>query len=99
MGICMSHAGYLLRATVSATFFTIVGILCKVLTVIINCMLWEKHATPQGIGFLFLCILGGTFYQQAPMRAAASVEIVKAKPDPAVQAPGPKKEVESSDRK
>lgn len=30
VGVCMSHAAYMLRDAVSATFFTIVGILCKV---------------------------------------------------------------------
>ena len=30
MGLGMSHASYLLREAVSATFFTIIGILCKV---------------------------------------------------------------------
>ncbi len=30
VGVCMSHSAYLLRDTVSATMFTIVGILCKV---------------------------------------------------------------------
>ncbi len=30
VGVCMSHASYLLREAVSATLFTIVGILCKV---------------------------------------------------------------------
>jgi solute carrier family 35 protein len=30
VGVCMSHASYLLRDAVSATMFTIVGIVCKV---------------------------------------------------------------------
>ena len=30
VGVCMSHAAYMLRDAVSATLFTIVGILCKV---------------------------------------------------------------------
>lgn len=30
VGVCMSHSAYLLRDAVSATLFTIVGILCKV---------------------------------------------------------------------
>lgn len=54
MGVCMSHAAYLLRDAVSATMFTIVGILCKIVTVIINCLIWDKHASPSGIGFLMV---------------------------------------------
>lgn len=30
LGVAMSHASYLLREAVSATFFTIIGIICKV---------------------------------------------------------------------
>ncbi|EFJ47374.1 hypothetical protein VOLCADRAFT_105165 [Volvox carteri f. nagariensis] len=69
MGICMSHSAYLLRDTVSATLFTIVGILCKIITVVINVLIWDKHATPAGIGFLLVCVFAGTFYEQAPKRA------------------------------
>ncbi|GIL98962.1 hypothetical protein Vretimale_4191 [Volvox reticuliferus] len=54
LGVAMSHASYLLREAVSATLFTIVGIICKVVTVIINVMIWDKHASPAGIGFLLL---------------------------------------------
>ncbi|GIL42294.1 hypothetical protein Vafri_312 [Volvox africanus] len=68
MGICMSHSAYLLRDTVSATLFTIVGILCKIITVVINVLIWDKHATPAGIGFLLVCVFAGTFYEQAPKR-------------------------------
>ncbi|KAG2450957.1 hypothetical protein HYH02_004229 [Chlamydomonas schloesseri] len=68
LGLGMSHASYLLREAVSATLFTIIGILCKVLTVIINVFIWDKHASPGGIACLMVCVLAGTFYQQAPKR-------------------------------
>lgn len=68
VGVCMSHAAYVLRDTVSATLFTIVGIICKVVTVIINLLIWDKHAAPEGIAFLSICVLAGTFYQQSPKR-------------------------------
>jgi len=44
VGLGMSHAGYLLRDHVSATTFTIVGILCKV----------RRH------GVLWLCVISNT---------------------------------------
>jgi len=72
VGVAMSHSSYYLRDTVSATFFTIVGILCKILTVIINMLIWDKHASPSGIGFLLVCVLAGTFYQQAPKRSGTA---------------------------
>ncbi|KAJ9517391.1 hypothetical protein QJQ45_016767 [Haematococcus lacustris] len=68
VGVCMSHSGYLLRDAVSATMFTLVGIICKIASVMINFLMWQKHATPEGIAFLMLCVLAGTFYQQAPKR-------------------------------
>ncbi|GLC45730.1 hypothetical protein PLESTF_000598600 [Pleodorina starrii] len=76
LGVAMSHASYLLREAVSATLFTIVGIICKALTVILNVMIWDKHASPAGIGFLLLCVSAGTFYEQAPKRPAASSPMV-----------------------
>ncbi|EFJ44859.1 hypothetical protein VOLCADRAFT_64353, partial [Volvox carteri f. nagariensis] len=54
LGVAMSHASYLLREAVSATLFTIVGIICKVVTVVINVVIWDKHASPGGIGFLLI---------------------------------------------
>mmetsp|Transcript_12815 Transcript_12815/g.34955 ORF Transcript_12815/g.34955 Transcript_12815/m.34955 type:complete len:347 (-) Transcript_12815:719-1759(-) len=69
VGLGMSHAGYLLRDHVSATTFTIVGIMCKIATVMINYMIWDKHANSQGMAFLLICVVAGTFYQQAPKRS------------------------------
>lgn len=69
-GLGMSHATYVLRNLVSATTFTVVGIMCKLSTVIINCMLWEQHANTSGISFLVVCLLAGTFYKQPPKRKA-----------------------------
>jgi len=68
VGVCMSHASYLLREATSATLFTVVGILCKILTVVINYFIWDKHASPEGIACLMLCLSAGTMYQQAPKR-------------------------------
>jgi hypothetical protein len=31
-------------------------------------MIWDKHASASGIGALCLCLLGGSLYQQAPLR-------------------------------
>jgi len=74
VGAAMSHSSYCLRDSVSATFFTIIGIMCKVLTVIINMLIWDKHASLAGIGFLLVCVVAGTFYQQAPKREYEKLE-------------------------
>lgn len=40
----------------------------KCLTVLLNTLIWDQHANPQGIFCLFICIAGGIIYKQAPMR-------------------------------
>lgn len=52
VGIAMSYSAFLLRAMVSATSFTVVGIMCKVATVVINCLIWDKHASALGLAAL-----------------------------------------------
>lgn len=40
---------------VSATYFSILGNVCKFITIIINFAIWDKHATPAGLGWLTVC--------------------------------------------
>ena len=67
-GVLMSYSQFLLRGLISATSFTVVGTMCKIGTVIINCMIWDKHASMEGLIALFVCIFSGLFYQQSPLR-------------------------------
>ena len=55
-GVLMSYSQFLLRGLISATSFTVVGTMCKIGTVIINCMIWDKHASMEGLIALFVCI-------------------------------------------
>lgn len=68
VGTGIGYSGWWCRAKVSATSFTLIGVLNKCLTVFMNVLIWDQHATPFGIASLFLCLIGGSFYQQAPMR-------------------------------
>ena len=68
IGVCMSYSAFLLRANVSATMFTVMGIMCKIGTVVINQVIWDKHASANGLAALLVCLLAGTFYKQAPRR-------------------------------
>jgi hypothetical protein len=43
----------------------------KVLTVAVNCIIWKRHASPVGILSLLVCLAGGFFYEQAPLRVEA----------------------------
>ena len=42
-GLGMSYFSFLSRAMVSATYFTVIGNMCKLLSVVINILLWDKH--------------------------------------------------------
>lgn len=68
----IGFTGWWARSLISATSFTVIGTVNKVLTVLINIMFWNKHASALGTFFLLTCLAGGAAYQQAPMRAAAA---------------------------
>ncbi len=59
---------WLCRGMVSATTFTLVGVVNKFLTVLLNVIIWDKHSSSWGLFAVCVCLLAGTFYQQAPRR-------------------------------
>jgi len=67
-GVFMSYFAFLARAAVSATSFTVIGNVCKILTVLINISIWDKHASPVGLSALLVCLAAAAAYQQAPFR-------------------------------
>lgn len=69
LGVGMSYFAWMARSLLSAASFTVVGNVCKVLTIAINVSLWDKHASAWGIGCLMFCLGAAFFYKQAPMRA------------------------------
>jgi GDP-mannose transporter len=68
VGVAISYAGFHLRSLVSATSFTVVGVLCKLATVLISRLIWSRSFTYLGYFGLTICILAGCFYDQAPKR-------------------------------
>lgn len=67
-GITLSFCGFWTRKEVSATKFTVIGNVCKFLTILLNYLLWDRHASETGI---FLIIVGIVFtfgYNQSPIR-------------------------------
>jgi len=68
LGAAMSYFAWMARSLLAATSFTIVGNVCKILTIAINVMIWDKHASITGVGFLLACLGAAYFYKQAPMR-------------------------------
>ncbi|GKY95369.1 hypothetical protein MPSEU_000498600 [Mayamaea pseudoterrestris] len=68
----IGYSGWWCRDKVSATTYTLIGVMNKCLTIILNLVVWDQHAPPGGILCLFLCLTGGMLYRQAPMRALPS---------------------------
>lgn len=69
VGTGIGYSSWWCRGLVSATSFTLIGVINKCLTVILNTLIWDQHAKPEGIFCLFVCIAGGMIYEQAPMRS------------------------------
>lgn len=74
VGTGIGYSGWWCRSKVSATSYTIIGVMNKCLTVMANCLIWDQHASPTGIACLSLCLVGGVFYRQAPMRKSYGME-------------------------
>jgi len=64
VGVAISYAGFNLRKAVSATSFTVIGVLCKLLTVLLNDTVWSNHSNFMGHLGLLLCIAAGFAYER-----------------------------------
>lgn len=68
VGTGIGYSSWYCRDLVSATTFTLIGVMNKFLTILLNVLLWDQHATTKGILSLLLCLVGGSFYEQSPLR-------------------------------
>lgn len=71
-GLAISFFGFAARKAISATAFTVTGVVNKFLTVVINVLIWDKHASPFGLLCLLFTLAGGVLYQQSVSRPAAA---------------------------
>ncbi|XP_057458747.1 GDP-mannose transporter GONST3 [Lotus japonicus] len=71
-GLSISFFGFSCRRAISATGFTVLGIVNKLLTVVINLVIWDKHSTWVGTVGLLICMLGGVMYQQSTSKPKAA---------------------------
>lgn len=94
VGTGIGYTGWWCRSKVSATSYTLIGVLNKCVTVLVNLMIWDNHAPPSGIMSLLLCLIGGSFYKQAPMRKEDGDEVMKAQ---AEKDKGPSKKEETDE--
>ncbi|XP_022768169.1 GDP-mannose transporter GONST3-like [Durio zibethinus] len=78
-GLAISFFGFSCRRAISATGFTVLGIVNKLLTVVINLAIWDKHSTFVGTVGLLICMLGGIMYQQSTSNKLKAVNEVTVK--------------------
>lgn len=70
-GLAISFFGFSCRKAISATGFTVLGIVNKLLTVVINLVVWDKHSTLVGTIGLLICMSGGIMYQRSTTKPKA----------------------------
>jgi solute carrier family 35 protein len=68
LGVALAWSGTELRSLISATSFTLAGVVCKFVTVGINFVIWDRHANLVGTLSLLLCLIGATAYKPVSAR-------------------------------
>jgi hypothetical protein len=61
-GLGISFFGFSVRRKISATGFTVMGCTNKLLTLLVNTLAWDRHASLSGQACLLVCIAGGVAY-------------------------------------
>ncbi|XP_031391003.1 GDP-mannose transporter GONST3 isoform X1 [Punica granatum] len=74
-GLAISFFGFSCRRAISATGFTVLGIVNKLLTVVINLVIWDKHSKFLGTVGLLICMIGGVMYQQSTTKPKSPREV------------------------
>lgn len=72
VGTLIGFSGWFLRDLISATAYTVVGVACKMFTVVLAVLFLSKHASPAGLGALLVALVASSLYKQAPMRAGGA---------------------------
>lgn len=67
-GIAIGYSGWAARDMISATSYTLVGVVNKLLSVTVSVLFINHNATPLSIGALLVCLVGSTQYSQPPLR-------------------------------
>lgn len=57
-GLGMSYFSFALRAVISATSFSVIGNVCKVLTILVNMMMWDQHSSEFFVFFRGFFVVG-----------------------------------------
>ena len=70
VGLGISYSGWMLKAAVSATLFTLVGVVNKMATIALSAAAFPGTLSPTGGFALTACILAGCAFRDAPMRGS-----------------------------
>lgn len=68
----ISHSAYVVRVSISNTAFNVIGILCKLVTLLATQIIFKKHSGVMASLCLTLSIIAGSSYRQAPLREKAT---------------------------
>lgn len=69
IGVGISYTGWRLKDLVSATTFTLVGVLNKMATIALSALAFPGTASTHGCVALVVCVLFGLAYKDAPLRS------------------------------
>jgi len=70
VGGSLSYSGMSLRGEVTATMFTVLGVGCKMFSILLNEAFVESNNSPSRLLVLAVAVLSSAAYQQAPRRIA-----------------------------
>ena len=88
VGVAISFFGLNTRLALTSTAFTVLGVVNKFLTVLVNTLVWSRHSSQQGIFFVTLTIVGGIMYQQFTGTSSVTPPKEKEKTEqPSVESP------------
>ena len=68
VGVAISYSGWRCRSVITATTFTLVGVVNKMATIAFTIIVWPKDFSVIKTLALFACVGFGLLYQDAPMR-------------------------------
>jgi hypothetical protein len=73
IGVGISYTGWRLKDLVSATTFTLVGVLNKMATIALSALAFPGSTSVQGCVALVACVMFGLAYKDAPLRSGLPI--------------------------
>ncbi|CAN4099240.1 unnamed protein product [Withania somnifera] len=98
-GLAISFFGFSCRRAICATGFTVLGIVNKLLKLVINLVIWDKHSKLIGTVGLLICMSGGVMYQQSTIADEEEQQKLLEMQSNTQSSDSEKQDTESGDRK